>query len=449
MEIRPLIVLLPVLGLGVAAAASGAMGAGFQLREQTATAQSTALAGATASAEDISYMFFNPAGLTRQFGHQVVASGAYLRIHSDFDLAGASTATGVPLGGGEGGSDIADDVVVAAFYGMLDISPDWRLGLGLNAPFGLSTDYNSGWAGRYHALKSELTTVNINPAIAYRMTDQLSLGAGLQVAYADAELTNAIDFGSLDAELFGSAFGGLPGASDGKTKVDGDDWGLGFNLGLLLEPWSGSRLGLAYRSKISHNLKGNATFDTGGPVGEAISAATDAFVSTNGRTSLELPETVSIGLHHDVSAAWSLMAEAAWTNWSRFDELRIKFDNSAQVDSLTEQDWDDSWFVALGGRYRPSETLTLSLGVAYDQTPIPNSTRTPRIPGDDRYWLSAGLTYRPFAALSIALAYTHAFVDDASLNLSADDPGNQFRGNLSGDYDSAFDIFSFQASYRF
>jgi len=422
--------------------------AGFAIREQSGTALGNAFAGGTAGADDISYMFFNPAGLTRHDGNRVVTTASYVAPHAEMKGGTANTVLGTPLSGGFGGGDLAKDAVVPAFYAMLDLHPDVRLGLGINAPFGLVTEYDEGWIGRYHALRSELKNLNVNPVVAYRVNDWLSIGGGLQASYVDGELTNAIDFGTIDAVLFSGAFGGTPGQDDGRVKLTGDDWGFGYNLGILVEPWDGTRFGLAYRSKISHELKGDAEFELGG-VGGAISAASGQFVDTGAKLSTEFPESVSFGVHHDINERFSVMGQVTWTRWSRFKELRVRFDNPLQADSVTDESWNDSWFVALGVTYRPDDDWTLRAGVAFDQEPIPDRTRTPRIPGEDKTWISLGASYRPIENLTVSAAYTHNFVKDSSVGLTTNGIGNTFRGDLSGKFRGAVDIFGLQVSYRF
>jgi len=428
-----------------------AQASAFALREQSVTAQGNAFAGATAAAEDPSYMFFNPAALARLQGHQIVTSSTFIRPVIKFDGKGASTAGGAPISGGNGGGDVADDVVLPAVYAMVDLGDslgivdNLKIGLGINAPFGLETDYENGWAGRYHALQSKLKTININPVVAFELIEGVSFGAGLQAEYADAELSNAIDFGTI-----GQAFGGTPTQQDGKGRVEGDDWAFGYTLGVLIEPWRGTRFGVGYRSSLNHELEGDARFrfDQAG-IGQAVSGATGAFTPTGTEAKLKTPETVSLGAYHNISDQWAVMGEATWTRWSRFDELKIRFDNPNQPDSITEEEWDDTWFFALGATYRPSEPWTLRFGVAYDQSPVPNSTRTPRVPDDKRYWISIGATYQPNDALKFGVGYTHIFVEDASINLSATDQGNSLRGNLSGQADTSIDLLGLQVQYIF
>ncbi len=438
-----------VLWSGYFAEEAGA--AGFALKEQSTAAQGNAFAGATAGADDLSYMFFNPAAAARQSGSQVVAVGSYIMPRAELRNGAASAATPVgtvPIRGGNGGNDIAEDKLLPAFYAMWEATPELKFALGVNAPFGLETDYNEGWIGRYHALNSRLRTINFNPVVAYRVHDLLSVGAGLQVQYIDARLTNSIDFGTIG--LAGGIGFAVPTAQDGRAKVTGDNLGVGFNAGLIAEPLEGTRIGVAYRSHVRHDIDGDADFtlDAAG-VGAALQAATGAFVRTGATAEITTPETVSFGFHQDIGARWSIMGEALWTAWSRFDELRIEFDNPQQPDSVTDTDWHDSWFFAAGVSYRPVEAATLRFGVARDQSPINDAKRTPRIPSEDRTWISIGGAYRPFENFEIALGYSHIFLDDASIDLRASEPGNAARGNLSGSYDSSIDIVSLQAVLRF
>lgn len=429
--------------------AAQAQGAGYAIKEQSGQALGNAFAGSTAGAGDISYMFFNPAALARQSGHQILAIGSYIAPRAKFSSSGSTNILSGGNTGGNGGNDIAQDALVPAFYGMLEVTPALKLGLGLNAPWGLVTEYDNDWVGRYHAQKSALSTLNINPAAAYRLNDWFSFGAGFQAQYIDAELTNAVDFGTFDVTNYANAFGGTPGADDGRSKITGDDWGFGYNLGVLIEPVAGTRIGVAYRSMIAHQLEGDADFDLGGAVGQGISGASGLFQDTGVTGSVKTPETVSFGFHQDIGAHFSIMGEAAWTHWSRFRELRFIFDNPAQADGVTDESWSNAWFFAGGVTYRPDGDWTLRAGVAHDQTPIKDNFRTPRIAGEDRTWIATGLGYKPTANLSIDIDYTHIFVKQPTLKLTTAGAGNTFKGNLSGRYDSAIDILSLQMKYRF
>lgn len=440
--------------LGLLADVTQARAAGFALKEQSASGLGGAFAGQAAGSDDISAMFTNPAVTTRQAGSRVSAVASYIMPRVEFRSGSGSSIVGAPISGGDGGGDVADDLLLPAFYALWDLDATFgirhklRMGLGLNVPFGLETDYNDGWVGRYHALHSKLSTLNINPTLAFEPVRGVSLGAGLQIQYADATLTNAIDFGTIGA-VAGVPFA-VPTTQDGRARVDGNDWSYGYTLGALVEPWTGTRLGVGYRSRIEHRLSGRGTFrlDDAG-VGAALAGATGAFANTGAEAKVTTPEMVNIGFHQDLGERWSVAGEAQWTRWSRFRQLVVKFDNPAQPDSYTREDWNDSWFFAAGVTYRPTDSWTLRAGYAYDQSPVPDSTRTPRIPDNDRHWLSLGASYQAAPNLLLAAGYTHIFVRNGSVDLSASGQGDTFRGNLSGRTEAAIDIVSLQGEWRF
>ena len=422
--------------------------AGFALKEQSATALGNAFAGATAAAEDPSFMFFNPAALGYQDGVQAQFVLSRIVPRARLEKASATTVTSTAIGGRTTKGDVAEDETVPAFYATYELDRVWRLGLAVSVPFGLETHYPDGWVGRYHAIDSELRTANITPMVAARPYPWLSLGLGVQVQYVEAKLTNAIDFGTI------GALSGIPGASpttqDGRSRLEGDDWGYGFTLGAIVEPWQGTRFGIGYRSPVDHNLKGDVDFTLDGAgIGAALSAATGRFVDTGASARLTTPQSVSFGVYHEIDEQWAVMADAVFTDWSEFDELRIKFDNPAEADNVTEEKWEGSWFFAAGLTYRPREDLVFRFGAAYDQTPIRTRYRTPRIPGNDRFWLAAGLSWTPSSWFDLSVGYTHIFVDDSEVRLDTTGVGNTFRAELDASYDNSIDILTLSANLRF
>jgi long-chain fatty acid transport protein len=291
--------------------------------------------------------------------------------------------------------------------------------------------------------------------LAVRITDRLFLGFGFQAQYAEAELSNALDFGTigtvLPVALGGSPVpGAVPGnpAQDGFFELEGDDWGYGWNAGLLFEPAPGTRFGIAFRSKIEHTFEGDAEFTVPPPFDSAF-APTGLFRNTGAEADLTTPESWSVGAFHEITPRWAIMSEISRTRWSRFDDLVIEFDNPAQPDNITEEDWDDTWFYALGLTFSPAAAWDLRGGVAHDESPVPDATRTPRIPGEDRTWLSIGLQWRARANMALNAGYTHIWIEDSDLELKASDPGNTFRGDLSGEYENAIDIATIQLNWIF
>lgn len=436
---------------------------GFALIEQSASGMGNAFAGGSAIASDASTIYFNPAGMTR-VPQQFVGAIHYIKpkarfqgnasgaLTQSFDPSGALTGLGGPISGGNGGNASEDGIVPNLYY-VHPINNTITMGLGINVPYGLSTKYDNDWKGRYHAIESEVKTVNINPSLAYKVNQQFSLGLGISAQYIDAKLTQSVDQGSLcvgqqlqggappPTAIAGCNAVGLAqmngnGSSDAFAKVTGDDWSFGFNLGLLYEFSAATRVGMAYRSKIKQKLTGNAHFRNAHPA----FTSKGLFVRTNAKADIDLPRTASFSAYHDVNDRWAIMADYTWTEWSSFDELRVRY-SSNQPDSVTKENWDSSSRVSAGLSYKPNSSWILRTGVAWDESPIPdNEHRTPRIPGEDRTWLSIGAGYKLNQSLAFDVGYSHLFVNSPSINVDS-----QTAGSLSGRYEDAkVDIFSAQ-----
>jgi long-chain fatty acid transport protein len=394
-----------VAGLVLAGCTHLAHAAGFGLIEQNASGLGNAYAGAAAVAGDASTIFFNPAGMTLLPDSQVVVAGHLVKLKAEF----AGTVA-PPIGGGEGG-DAGDWAFVPNAYFAHRLTPDLHVGLGINAPFGLKTEYDADWIGRYQAIKSEVKTVNVNPSIAYKVSDQVSVGAGVNLQYFETELTNSA----------GQA---------GLAAVKGDDYGWGFNLGALWQLSPSTRVGVAYRSEIDFDLEGDAHFSALPVLDGDVTAKTT------------MPDSASLSLFHKLSPTWDLLADVSWTGWSDFDELAI-YRTSGTLLSYTPENWDDTLRYSLGATWHTSEKLSLRGGVAYDEAPVSDADRTPRIPDGARTWIAVGGQYRLGKASAIDFGYAHLFVNDPGLQSTANGT------TLTGEYDSAVDIVSAQYTHSF
>lgn len=443
--------------------AGTAHAAGFQLKEQSSEGLGHAFAGMTAKATDYDTIFYNPAGMTRL---ETGMSGnlSYIAPVADFSNNGSSvTGTASALGNASGG-DAISDAVLPSLYAMWKVNPDLALGISTNVPYGLTTDYDSNWIGRYHALKSDLRTISIQPAVAYRVVPKLSLGAGVNVQYASAELTKAVDSAAINTAVLGAGlinFG--PGvvtsngvATDGLSKVEGDDLAVGFTLSALYEVSEDTRLGVHYRSRVHHTLEGDLTisnkpiFATANPVAQAALVGPANAQLANGTASAKLttPDSANIGLYHRMNDEVALMADVAWTNWSQFKRLTVVRSNNA-VASDKEENWQDAWFFSVGATYTPASlpSWRFNGGLAYDQSPVRDEFRTPRVPDNDRTWVSLGAAYSPTPNMDLTFGYTHIFVDKADINDT--ESGNGYSHTIQGSYDSHVDIVAIGATYRF
>jgi long-chain fatty acid transport protein len=425
---------LAVAGIGIALSGESRASA-FQLRENSASALGNAFAGAAASAEDSSIIANNPAGMTILSGNQASGDLSIIIPSAVFSGIGFS-ATRQSTSGGNGG-DAESAQPVPAAYGFYDASPDLKFGLALIAPFGLNLQYDSDWIGRYQAIKSGIETVNINPNVAYRVSNWLSVGGGPAIQYAHTELTNAVNstaVARLANPLLPAGFV-LP---DGLARVVGDSLSIGYNLGVLAEVSPSTRFGASYRSRVSQRIEGTATFNVPVPL-----AANQRFQDTPARFRLETPDILSLAAYHEVSPEVTLLAEVQWTNWSVVKNLRIERPDRSSLIDQPEQ-WHGTWFGSVGAIYRPGPDWIIRGGLAFDPTPIRDQFRTARLPDADRYWLAFGIGYAWTPDLRFDAAYAHIFSGNASIN-----EVSQTGDILVGHYSTHIDLLSFSARLRF
>jgi long-chain fatty acid transport protein len=405
-----------------------AQAAGFALIEQSGSGMGNAFAGGSAIAEDASTIFFNPAGMTYIQGTQAVGALHLINPNAEFNNKGSIPAAGKPLGGE--GPNAGSLAFVPNFYFKTDINENIKVGVGLNAPFGLKTEYGDKWIGRFQADKSEVKTININPAIAFKVNDQLSLGFGVSAMWAEATLTRAVNF---------------PVPTQGAVKIKGDDWGFGFNLGAIYQATADTRFGVAYRSKVEQHLDGDAKFTRPVPIPNA-GAAADSGVKAD----VTLPENFSVSAFSRLNDTWDLMGDVTWTRWSQFKELKIVRDNGAIVGGLpTPENWDNTMRYSVGVNYHYSDALKLRAGLAYDEEAISDKFRTARIPGNDRKWLSLGAGWQVSPVSKLDVGYSHLFISDASIDDDQRSLAKGRNGRLTGDFEASVDILSFQYTHNF
>jgi long-chain fatty acid transport protein len=445
---------LMLLGRGLAAALvasvclpSSAVAAGYALKEYSLSGMGSAFAGASAQSDEPGFLTYNPAtssGVT-DWDATATINGIYPTSQAAFAVA--TNAVGTPTGGDATPEGFIQDAYEPGAQIRARLDEGLTAGLSISAPWGLSTRYDDGWAGRYYALESKLITVNAVPSLAYELAPEFVVSAGAQIQYAKGTLSNAIDFGTIGA-LFGVG-GALPTQQDGKAEFNAEDWGFGYVLGVLWKPSSDVSVGASYRSEIRHTLEGDIDFtlDTAG-TGAALSGVTGAFVDSAGSTKLSTPAVASAGLAVDVSPKVTALAEIGYTWWDAFDELRIRFANPLQADVFQTYDWKNTWFASAGLRVRPSQNWTLRLGAAYDQSPTRDATRDPRIPDADRTWLAFSARYDFDGGTSLEAGYGHLFIPEEPIALTAAAPENLARGNLVGVTDSHVDVFTVQVTFR-
>lgn len=392
-----------------------AYGAAFQLFEHGAATIGTASTN-QAEARDASGIFWNPASLSALSDRS--ATGAFHLILPTGQLANTSATTTIgssPISGNNGGSP-GSLTPAASLYFARQASPDLFYGLTITAPFGLGAHYDDGWQGRYHALQSGLINLDIGLSGAYRLNEKFTIGAGLDIQYARAMFSSAVDLSTvclgtaasvpgLNAQCTANGFA-TPGNvnADGKSTVTGDSWAPGWNVGLMWRPSSDSRIGLAYRSKVTHHLRGRVKNDKPGNLPSAV-ANLAALTDTGISSTLVLPESASVSGYVQATDRIGLMASATWVRWSHLAELRTHFANGA-ADSVVPLGWENTWRVGGGISYRASPTLTWRAGLAFDQSPTTSSTlQTLLVPDVDRWVAGLGASYALADKSSIDVGY--------------------------------------------
>lgn len=425
--------------------------AGFALIENSASGQGNAYAGAAAHTTDASTVYFNPAGMMRLEGDRLSVAGHFIKPNSEFNNEGSSAAAA--LGGGPLIGDDDDggfNALVPNLYWIKGLDENTKFGLGMQTTFGLATRYDDDWIGRYHAVETDLRTVNFNPSLAYQVNERLSVGGGINMLIGDIVFSNAIDFGAICAAQGLASASCSPQNTDGFAELEGDNFGdpsFGFNFGLQYMMSPETIFGLSYRSEIDLDLEGEADFTV--PAGAAFIAASGLFLDSDIEAGVTLPASLSLSVAHKVDKI-TYLADITWTGWSSFDELRINYENTAQPDSITTEDWDDSFRYSVGLDYQFSSEMVLRTGLAYDETPVPNEERrTPRVPGNSRTWLSFGLTYIWDEDLTVDVGYSHLFIDDTEIDNEFESSVPTLAASLTGEYEASVDILSVQLNWQY
>jgi len=425
---------IPAIALGLCG--TGVQAAGFQLLEQNASGIGDAYAGSAAVADNASTIFFNPAGMARLPGVNVSGGVTAIRPSFKFHDHGSTGPGGLPLGGNQGG-DAGSVGFAPNAYISWELNPDWYIGLGLGAPFGLMTEHEDDWIGRYHSQEFSIESINVNPSIAYKVNERLSIGAGLNWMQLDAQYRRAAAPVVLPPAMGGQYLGDI----NAKLNLKGDAWG--WNLGLLYQVTPSTRIGLSYRSRVKIDADGTARFGRDASIPATVPVPVPGPVHAS--TSVELPDTAVLSIVHDLNPRWQLLADVSWTGWSSIQALDIDNGNPALNDKLDLR-FRDTWRVALGANYKVNQRWTLKGGLAWDQSPVHEARYRPTsLPDSDRYWVSIGAQYNFNDKTKVDIGYAHLFVKNASID--NDTAAN--KGTVRGDYKSNANLLGIQISHRF
>jgi len=443
-----------------------AFAAGFALQENSGSGLGNAFAGGAAVAEDATTLWSNAAGMARLGSGQAAGVLHLIQPSLNFRNANSQPAALQPLGN-EGG-DAGGLNVVPNFYLTMPIDKQWSVGIGVNAPFGLVSEYGNGWIGRFQGLKSDIKTINVNPAVSWKPTDNLAIGLGANYQQIDATFTSNVNYSGV---LFSAA--GCTGPSpnpqtcaaiaqgaaglQSNAKVTGNDYGWGWNLGVLMDLTPEHRIGLQYRSAIKYTVTGDASFNNPSvppPLQPLATAVNNGLLYDSGISSrIKLPEIVNVSYFGKLNAQWDLMADLQYTGWGSIQQLTFTRSNGSPLQT-TEERFDDAWRFAVGANYRYNQQWMFRGGLAYDQSPVQDAYRTVRLPDADRTWLALGAQYRfnPTLWLDVGAAYiwvrSASINDIGSTNLGVP-PSVQQNGRVNGSYDNYTVILSAQLTYAF
>lgn len=395
---------------------------GFSLNEQSASAMGVANAGSAANPENASTVLFNPAGMSQLSGTNISFGAAVLDIDAEAKPESISVTRqnpAVPVQPATAGGDIADPAVLPNFYLTHEVSDSVDVGFGIHAPYGLAADYEEGFAGRFFADKTELTAIAFTPSISVNNGNGLSMGAGINLIYAEGRLSRYQDLSA----VAGPAALAL---DEPYADIEGDDIGATFRVGFLYELSPMTQVGLSAQTGTELDLKGDATISNF-PV--LTSPGQTTTLTEKVRVPLAIPESATLGLRHRFNEEFTLLAGATYAKWGRFEELDIisRRSNPGEVSSVSgypyishvTEKWNNTWQFNLGGIWQATPEWALKAGYAWDESPVNEQYVTARIPSQDRHWLTLGTQWKDVrsgwtvdAAVGTLLFSGDARVDD-------------------------------------
>lgn len=401
---------------------------GFALREQSAYGQGVSFAGVAAGGS-LSSMFWNPAIMTQYYGKAIESNVSLIIPQASHSYSASTLATSSAAYRNTPG-DSGNDEVVPSMYASWQLSPQFWLGLSVNSPFGLSVNFPTMWAGAGYGQDSALKSYNASPSIGFKVNDMLSIAVGLQVQYM------TVSYKTLTVAATGQF-----------ATISGNGWSYGFTAGATITPLPGTVIGIGYRSALNQDIDGTLTTSS------TVPGTTTGSVNLT----LNLPDTLTVGLRQRITDRFTMMAGFEWSNWSRIGTARLYSGNGGNAtiggSAVTFPfEYSDGYFYSLGGEYIINPSWTVRAGIAFEKSPVTDGVRTPRLPDNDRMWYSAGLGYKPpqFPGVTVDLGYSFIDVKDTSVSLGAGtgNPWTNGTGVYTGSVNSNIHILSFGFRYQ-
>lgn len=404
-----------------------AFGSGFGLNEFSARSTAQAFAGRASDADNAYTVATNPAGMSLL--KQAEASFGASFIDASSDVSNVSSRVGPFSVSGTNDGDMIPFTTIPFGYYVQPIDDKLAVGFGLYAPFGLATEHEDTFQGRYFGTVSDIRIVTFQPTVSYKLTDNLSLGLGITYNRFDGKLEKAI----------------FTGGADTHAKVKGDDDAWGYNIGAIYEFTPNTRVGLTYYSKVKYTLEGHTTLKSvpvplGGP-----SLKYDASLD------VETPDRIDLGITHAITPALTLHGEIARTNWKTLDEIRVENETSNPVfaTSVEPLDWDSTMMYSVALSYKLNPQWTLRGGVALDEQPMSDSNRSVRLPAGDRKIFSLGGTWAAMKSFDVDLSYMYIKEDSAAVNQQTTTLSGGLPIRYTAKFDNKINILALQGTWKF
>jgi len=399
------------LAVAVAIVSTSAWSAGFQLNEFSSSGLGRAYSGEGAIADDAGNASRNPA-LIMMFDRPTFSAGAIF-VDPGVDITGRS-----PTGASLNADNIAPTAWVPNLHFVAPINEQFGWGASVTSNYGLATEFNNNYAAGAYGGKTDLETLNLNLSGAYRLDNHWSFGVGFDAVYAKAKIERyAGDLGRIVAgsgalpPALGRQVAGIPGDTQ-IAYLKGDEWGFGWNAGILYEIDKNNRYGFTYRSEVKIDFDGDYKSSLPSAYNQILGnfglpMGTDGR-TTGGSLTLNLPEMWELSGYNRVAPQWAIHYSLTYTSWSQFQELKAT-NSGGDTLFFKDESFRDAYRIALGTTYYMDDNWTFRTGIAFDDSPVPADKRSISIPDQDRFWLSAGATYafNKDASIDAGVSYMH------------------------------------------
>ncbi len=362
--------------LALGCSAGSAFAAGLAISEQGAAAMGLS-AAVTARSQDLSAIYYNPAGLEYVQKGEVFLGLTPIRPNHKFETTGISNET------------VSKTYLPPQAFIAYRVHPRLVLGMGMYTPYGLGTDWDQNWVGRYTSTYAEVQSLYFNPSASVKVTDWLSLGGGFSFVYSTAVIEKMLDSGLATYSQTKNAGAIASTSYDSKFRLDGEGGGTNWNLGLMLRPSQSTQVGVSYRAITDMKYTGDAVFTHQDVLASSLSGIMPSL--QDGKTTLHLPSVLSAGVLYNINERWDASFDVNFTKWSVYDKLEIDLDRQLPKAQIVQvKDWDNTQTYRFGTSFDLNPLTVLRGGLMYDMSPVPEETFDAQLPDGDRIGVSVG-----------------------------------------------------------